>query len=91
MKGLAVPRPYMRTRVWDRDYNLLYDSETSDTPPNEWLRNQLAGEDWLPVTLDQERVRWSGRVHKTVSNELQFEHDYEHLVAALQRNRESAT
>ena len=81
-----VTRPYMRTRVWDRDYNLLYDSETSDIPPNEWLRSNLAGDDWLPVTLDQDKIRWSGRVHKAVSDQLQFEEDYEHFSAVLPGN-----
>ena len=79
MTEIAVRRPYMRTRIWDRDYNLLFDSDTSDIPPNEWLRNNLDGQDWLPVTLDQEKIRWSGRVYKAVSDQLQFESDYEHL------------
>lgn len=83
MTELDIRRPWLQTRVWDRDYNLLYDSDTGETPFLEWLRDNLV-DDWLPVTLDQEKIRWHGRVSMTVSNQIQFKHDYEQLDTTFQ-------
>lgn len=47
----------IRTRLWDSDFNLLWDSKTSDQ-----TLEQAMGIEHVNITVDQDGHRWSGRV-----------------------------
>ncbi|MCK0174791.1 hypothetical protein [Mycolicibacterium sp. F2034L] len=58
-----------RTRLWDNNWNLLYDSDTDPRTPEQYLRDQALAE--ANFTVDNDDARVSGRVTRDENDAFQ--------------------
>lgn len=66
------------TRLWDADYNLLYNSDTNPRTVEEFMADR--GSDEINCTVERSGVRWGGKVRKNAeTGELEYRDYSEYL------------
>jgi hypothetical protein len=66
-----------RIRLWDANWQCVYDSDASDLTFDEYM--ELSSAAWVNATRDIGGTRWSGRVTRTPEGEWEWHRDDEYF------------